>query len=221
MEKNLIRLGNVFLIGHKPDQMRNVIHLQADAPENINRSANIILKLLVVYEHPEPSRMFLWVHDDYVFLRPIRDEVIHNYHIGGISETIGPREPQNVWYYTLLKSEYILDAKRIRSPQLRRVYCPVKLHKDLFPLIFKKWEKYWASDIGVGFKTVFVCNLLKIEHRLMPEDWHIALERSENDFYKSQPWKSKRFLSFNDHAISSCFHHSLIRIFSYKCGYEK
>jgi hypothetical protein len=30
MEKNLIGLGKVFLIGHKPDWVRNVIHIPAD-----------------------------------------------------------------------------------------------------------------------------------------------------------------------------------------------
>jgi hypothetical protein len=94
MEKNLIRLGKVFLIGHNPDRARNVIHIKADAPEKINRPANIIRNVLVVCEHPEPSRMFLWVHDDYVFLRPIRDEVIHNYHIGESRRPSAPGNPK-------------------------------------------------------------------------------------------------------------------------------
>ena len=220
MEKNLIGLGKVFLIGHKPDWVRNVIHIPADDPEKINRSANIIRKVLKVCEHPELSRVFLWVHDDYVFLRPIRAEDIHHYHIGRISETIGPREPKNGWHYTMLKTEYILEQHGLEAYNYDGAHCPVKLHKELFPLIFKKWEKYWASDIGVGFKTMFVCNLPLIEHRLMPRDWHVAFESAENDIYEDQPWKSKRFLSYNDHGISSCFQQFLIKFFPYKGGYE-
>jgi hypothetical protein len=69
LEKNLINLGNVFLVGHKPDWIKGVIHIECQDSNKQNKDANIIRKVTKACQHYRLRENFIRLSDDQVLLK--------------------------------------------------------------------------------------------------------------------------------------------------------
>lgn len=69
MVKHLDKIGNIFIIGHRPSFLnRNIIHIPADDRHKHNYARNIYEKILTACNDERVSDNFLYVSDDH-FLR--------------------------------------------------------------------------------------------------------------------------------------------------------
>lgn len=71
IERYLSGLRNVYVVGHKPDWLRNVVHIPAPDPYRQNKDANMIHKLLIACQQEELSPAFVAISDDQLLLAPI------------------------------------------------------------------------------------------------------------------------------------------------------
>ena len=78
LEKNLLNLGNVFLVGHKPNWVKGVTHIECGDPNQRNKDANIIRKVAKACEHKKLREDFLFVSDDQVVVNPIEEPMLMN-----------------------------------------------------------------------------------------------------------------------------------------------
>lgn len=184
IEKHLKGVGNVFLVGEKPDWVQNVIHIPAkDNPNNWNRARNIYDKILFgirydysdFYEHISLSDNFLFMNDDHYLLNDYEAGEFPYYHRGSIrGMDYGNNRPQ------VMQMDNT-DRLFVRSIKDFDIHCPIIYNKEKFPKSsFNKWPEH-----GYGIKSMY-CAVnqiegeemadLKFKEPLMKESIYRALE---------------------------------------------
>ncbi len=108
--KNVPGLRNVYLVGHCPTWVKNVIHLPHGDPHTSNKDANLIDKVRFACERPELSEYFIRLSDDQYFLKQflLEDQLVpvasNNYLTDPINQG---------------SSKYLKRAKRTRDYLIR------------------------------------------------------------------------------------------------------
>jgi len=155
VEKHLKNYRNVYIIGHKPDFITNVIHIPHE-DKNIVPDMNILRKLLTACDHPDISDQFLFFNDDHFLLQDFD-------------------APTFPYYYCSTLKMYL--KRRVNDSYGRRTYntmtyltknqLPTK-HFDIhFPIVYDKqkfkecFHKLPESHQGYVLKSLYG-NILKI-----------------------------------------------------------
>lgn len=193
IEKHLKGVGNVFLVGEKPDWIQNVIHILAkDNPNNWNRARNIYDKIMAGinfselwdnchisgisdYEKKELSDNFLFMNDDHFLLQDYEAWEFPYYHRGTIrGMDYGNNGPQ-------IKQMDNTERLFLQSINDFDIHCPIIYNKAKFKKSFpEKWPEH-----GYGIKSLYCAvndiegeeiDDLKFKEPLMKESIYQALE---------------------------------------------
>jgi hypothetical protein len=134
VEKHLKGYNNVYLVGDKPDWVRNVTHIPKQDIQC--KECSIKEKILAAcYDH-RISDDFLFLNDDHIFLKNICISEIYPYFYGTLSEWISRRSP---------KERYFKCLSNAKS-ELERFGLPTK-HFDIHvPVIYNKTKFIQAMD---------------------------------------------------------------------------
>lgn len=62
-------LGNIWIVGHKPDWVRNVVHIHSADPFSNNKDANLINKIILISQQNGITDHFLNFSDDQLLLK--------------------------------------------------------------------------------------------------------------------------------------------------------
>jgi hypothetical protein len=200
IEKHLKGVGNIFLVGEKPDWIKNVIHIPArDNPNNWNRARNIYDKIMagcstesVWYLTEEGqdniqiqhglSDNFLFVNDDHFLLTDYEASEFPYYHRGefNLQELHdGGNMPQ--YKQTLNTFKYGFDDGYDFD-----VHCPILFNRNFFKTAFSQLPEKWPEH-GILIKSHYTnycfdtskwvpCEDLKFSQPLMKESIYQALE---------------------------------------------
>jgi len=119
---------SVFIIWHKPEWVKNIVHIPASDPYEI-KSLNALHKIQIACNDERISSDFVFMNDDFYLLKPIKK--IDYFNRGSIKEHIEYRESlnQKKWaYYTNLKKTHDLfpDWKDFS------LHCPIIYNKTKF-----------------------------------------------------------------------------------------
>lgn len=162
VEKHLKNVGNIFIVGEKPEWLTNVVHIPArDNPNNWERAHNIYKKIMaginyeVVHsvsfgEFRDPDEMlsenFLFMNDDHSLLTDFDAGEFPYYHRGEIKlNNFSDNIPQ--------RNQYMNTVKELFTTLDFGVHCPILYNKRAFKAAFapiNHWPEY-----GYEIKSIY------------------------------------------------------------------
>lgn len=154
IETYLKGIGNIFIIGHCPEFIQNIIHIPLDEdPRNRFRDRNIMNKMLAACKDRRVSKDFLMVHDDHFVLADYEASEFPYYHCG-------PMVPGQGQYGSTKQNTIFLLGECNNYD----THCPILFNKEKFmrSVALADWSKWY----GYCMKTLY-CVLNGIEGEFM------------------------------------------------------
>lgn len=150
IEKHLSNVGNVFIVGYRPDFVTNITHIPAeDDPRNRFRDRNICNKIIAACNDKRVSDNFLMVHDDHFLLEDYDASAFPYYHCGPLVPAQGQYAHTKENTISVLGSTNNYDT-----------HCPILFNKEKFMRSVALAD--WSVWYGYCLKTLY-CVLNGIE----------------------------------------------------------
>src|SRR5688572_3980881 len=156
IEKHLKGVGNIFIIGHKPEWVTGCIHIPAeDDPRNRFRDRNIMCKMVFACKDRRVSKDFLMVHDDHFLLTDYDASEFPYYHCGPLVPGQGQYAHTKQNTVSLLGETNNYDT-----------HCPILFNKEKFmrSVALADWLKWY----GYCMKTLY-CVLNGVDGEYMDD----------------------------------------------------
>lgn len=156
IEKHLKGVGNVFIIGYKPDWVTGCIHIPLEEdPRNRFRDRNIMSKMAAASKDRRVSKDFLMVHDDHFLLGYYCADMFPYYHCG-------PMVPGQGQYASTKQNTISLLGECNNYD----THCPILFNKEKFmrSVALADWSKWY----GYCMKTLY-CVLNGIDGEFMDD----------------------------------------------------
>jgi hypothetical protein len=173
IEKHLSGVGNVFIVGHMPEWVTNVIYIPFEEdPRNRFRDRNIMLKVSEACKDSRVSDDFLMIHDDHFLLAGYDAGAFPYYHMGPMNEG------QGQYGETKQNTKSLLSFTE--SFNNYDCHCPIVFNKQLFmrSAALADWSKWY----GYCMKTLYcVMNAVQGEPA---EDLKIRMPYDKEMIYK-------------------------------------
>lgn len=156
IEKHLKGYGDIFLIGHKPNWVKNIIHIPAtDGDKIYEKEKNIFNKIMLAVNDERVTDDFLFMNDDHYLMHDYEAKGFPYYYHGTGAEQINKRTDP---YSTTLKNTYP-HALGAFIASYWDIHCPILYNKEGVRLIAEEdWTKKW----GYCIKTLY-CEEMEIE----------------------------------------------------------
>lgn len=217
LEKNFKILGKIYLVGHKPNWVQNIIHIQAGDPYLANKDANLISKIILACNNKELSDEFLFFSDDQIYLKEIYYEdvktpIIDNSYL--INDTT---KRLNRWNLRLKRTIDKLKEQNL-TWDCFEAHIPYLINKELYPKIMLNYN--YGEDIGYCVNTIYfnAINSIRRENH-SNEIIRINAEFNSIEVIESL-CKDKTYLNYADKAINKDFKLYLQQKFPVKSKYE-
>jgi len=144
LEKNLIDLGTVFVIGERPNWLTGVVHHHfPDA--HICKERNIMIKLAYACGHPDLGRKFLHVHDDHFMMAPMWGKDIPYWRGGSLdslADSSRRKAPGNHWVDAVQNTFNVLAARKLTTHNFD-LHLPMTFDKIAYPETMDLYD--WAN----------------------------------------------------------------------------
>lgn len=185
--------GTVYLIGRKPDWVRNVCHIKAsDEPGNIFRERNIMRKILKACDS-DVSEYFVFMNDDHYLTGVI--EALPFYYQCDLSETMAHRRNHDHYYHSLSNTLNTLKERGVGTLNFD-VHVPILYSKRLFPYVMEQYN--WNNPYGYVIKSLY-SNSLEVKGVKMTD---LKINSRMNCFQLEKTVGDRQFFSIGDKAIS-------------------
>lgn len=149
-------LGQVFIIGEKPNWIKNIVHIPLrDGRES---TKNIVNKVLLACNQKELSENFLFMNDDHFLQEPVTKDYPFYYDFQ-ISEKLKGRTVHGHYYFAQVNTIKALQQKGFDTLNYD-VHFPVIYNKILFPTIMEMYD--WKIPHGYTIKSLY-CNSLEVK----------------------------------------------------------
>ena len=148
LEKNAKGLESVFIVGVKPDWIKNVVHLPVD--DVYTRENNVFRKILTACKS-DISENFLFMNDDFFMMKPfIMEEYPYfvNREVVGITNPSRYQEVQN-------KTLNELQSKGIIGVMDYRVHCPIVFNKQKFLMLENYYKESKLGRVGYSCRLLY------------------------------------------------------------------
>lgn len=197
-EKHFSDLGKVFVVGHCPDWLINVIHIPFEDRFVRNKDANLIAKVLCACEHPELTELFIRCSDDQLLLKNVCLEDFRAKYGKNLSEY--DWKSVNRWRMRLKNVFQVLSSER-KTTYHYDYHYPMLFDKKTFKEVMNSYE--WAEDgAGKGFSinSLYFNNVIKLHEKLGNEKATIEYNVGSVDKIRKIVGESK-FLGYNDNGL--------------------
>lgn len=149
VHKYFTGFNKVVIIGHKPSFLTNVLHIKcpdAHPGSTVFKERNICHKILRACAEGQISDRFLFMNDDYFFMRPVDVKSFPVYHKGKLEDSFGDKKRDNPYRHSLRNTYNILKA----------LDCPTLHYDSHVPIIYHKKKFIWAMgnvnwDVEYGY----------------------------------------------------------------------
>lgn len=203
IEKHLSGIGNIYIMGTKPQWAVNVIEVQAtDKPGSENKAENIYNKILLACSNGL-SEEFIHMHDDHFIIKPIAANEFPYHHKGIIN--IENRNCSDSYLMTIRNTMKLLPGAINFN-----VHSPIRYLKKNFPL------PYVYPRYGYLLKTLY-CNTYGIEGTYAP-DCKIKDKKSATQI--KELINNRLYFSIGDGAFSGEIIKVLDELYPEKSKYE-
>ena len=156
LSKNFRCLGNIYLIGHKPNWVKNVIYIEFEDIFKFNKDANLINKTLYICSKRSVSKNVMRISDDQVLLKPLICSDIKPLHKGDLN---GAEFVQLNNWGRRVKNTFELLFHHDLSTFFYETHIPVIYDKSEFIKIMGKQN--WAIEKGGYTINTLYFNQLK------------------------------------------------------------
>lgn len=211
IEKNLEQPGRVWIIGHKPEWVRNVRHIPFPDPYKSNKDANLILKLIRVAVEPDLSDRFIAMSDDHYVLKPTSRSFFDTVYY---QEKLVPGTVfgQSKWSTRLKRTFDLFHKMGQKEVYNCEGHIPYMLHKQR---CLKLLEYDFGHDIGY---TVFTLYFNSFPHTYARIDENVSY--AQVDSLKPFDLSKSRFVYNNDLGLTPAFKQFLSQNFDAPSSFE-
>lgn len=216
---NFQQLGKVYIVGHKPKWVQNVIHIPAVDEYSVNKDANLIVKITLACLDKDITQQFLHFSDDQVLLKSIDIEyferpLINNKYLNDVSV---PGKKLNRWQRRLWRTFEVLKKNKLKF-DCYEAHIPYLVDKTLFPETLLKYD--FGYDLGYTGNTLYF-NTLGIKGKMITQFDLCRLEKQTIHVQdiKNQA-KDKLILNYTEPAINNVLFDYLRELFPNKSQYE-
>lgn len=156
-------LNNIYIVGHKPNWLNNVIHVNLSDPYTHNKDANLINKLIRACLCPDLTQKFINMSDDYFFLKDMTaDDFARPTVNNKVLETMAtPGKKLTKWELRLKRTVDVLGIKGL-PVNCYETHGPQLLDKTLFPQILLDYD--YGEGNGMCGNTLYF-NTLKADYK--------------------------------------------------------
>ena len=215
--KNLFDVGKIFIVGHCPEYLKNIIHIPVIDIFNpaINADGNMTHKLLMVCDDKRLSENFLFMNDDFIINKPNFASAIKWLNKGDMA-----LHPESYWKTQFYRHRLKRTFDELKSRNLPTIqydyHAPMLMNKNQFREIMANFN--YADDIGFTFRSIYGNCLL------LPAIPVTGQKITVFKFLKLREIKSKsagiNFIGYNDQGLNDSLKLWLIEQFPNKCKYE-
>ena len=153
LESNLKGIRKVWIVGEKPDFVKNVTHIQhPDELGGNNADGNIIRKVLRVCQEPTLTENFLFINDDHLIMKPVVAAEIPPYRKMDMAPLQDEYFQDNSWRGRLWRTKNILLKKGYPAFHFD-CHVPIVFNKKLFPEVMSKFD--YEKDTGYTIKSLY------------------------------------------------------------------
>ncbi len=213
LEKNFKDIGQVFVMGHKPEWLHGAIHVNIeDDPRPEKKGANIIGKIFTASHYPFLSDDFLFCSDDVLVLHPMsKDDIKHyyTYDLKGRDLTEGNK----FWMECLRNTRDTLLIDGLPCYNFE-THTPRIYNRALF---IETMNKYDWRDTLYPSHSLYYNNTIKTPEQ-MPSDYRVFFNEEGADLSLIE---GKSFLSYNDLGLSAKLMLKIGELFPEPSRFEK
>jgi len=152
VEQNFKDLGKIYIVGHKPNWVQNVIHIHAKDPYRTNKDGNLINKMIMASVHPDITPQFINISDDQYMINEVSAEdmkypLIDNSHIQFV-----PGAKLNRWQQRLKRTVEVLK-KNDFNHDCYESHAPYLLDSSNYMKTLMQYD--YGVDIGYCGNTLY------------------------------------------------------------------
>lgn len=216
---NFKDLGKVYIVGHKPRWIQNVIHIPASDPYEVNKDKNLQDKIILACLDKDITQQFLHFSDDQLLLQPIdvtffERPLINNKYLRDVSV---PGKKLNRWQRRLWRTFEVLKKNNLKF-DCYEAHIPYLVDKDLYPRTLLKYDT--GYDLGYTGNTLYF-NTIGAKGKVIEAFDMLRLEKQEESVQAIQTLaKDKLILNYTDSAINNILFDYLKQLFPEKSQYE-
>lgn len=216
VDKNLRGIRKVWIVGEKPEFVKNVTHIPYPDELVNNADGNIIRKILRVCQENTLTENFLFINDDHLIFAPVAAAEIPPYHKGNMETFKKEYFEANFWRGRLWRTKNILKQKGYPTLHFD-CHMPIVFNKHRFPDVVRRFN--FEANIGFTMKSLYG----NVVHPDAPE-----LNGQKVVIFKPyifsdivEKVRKRTFIAFNDDGLRPAFKTWLFRTFPEESKYEK
>lgn len=147
VEKHLTGYGDVFIVGEKPDWLRNVIHIPCPdyGDKTYHKERNIFTKILAACADERVTDDFLFMNDDHFLLQDFEAGKFPYYYNGSLGDFMTVTD-----YKHTVKNTVEITG---RGALYYDVHSPINYDKYLFHSLLLNFD--WSVKFGYCIKTLY------------------------------------------------------------------
>lgn len=158
-DKFLSNVDQIYIIGHKPDWITNVVHVPfKDRPGLVNKESNIYRKIKCACEHPDIKDDFLFCNDDQYLLKPFNAETFPYHFHGTLYQTLHTRWMRDPYLYSVIYTQKLLIGNHKDTKDFDG-HSPLIYNKHKFINLLSQLN--WDHPYSFIIKSLY-CNLVEI-----------------------------------------------------------
>lgn len=213
VEKHLFGVGNIFIIGDKPDWLQEAIHIPfKDGNMMAGKERNIYQKVLTAAMDPRVNNYFLYMNDDHFLLRDFEASQFPPYWHNTLS---GSLETNKSPYRQTL--ENTIAALPMGGMECNfDGHCPMVFNRERFVRTFERVD--WSIPYGYCMKTMY-CVLNGIVGEHMPD---LKVSGAPPKGWMQEILMDKgNYFSISDKSLNKVMRDALEELYPLTSKYEK
>jgi hypothetical protein len=215
LEKNLMEFRKIWVVGEKPEFLKNV-HFVPHPDELLNNAdGNIIKKVLRICQEKSLTNNFLFINDDHLVLKPIIAVEIKPYHKGDLQSFTKEFFELNFWRGRLFRTKNILLQKGFSTFHFD-CHIPMVINKHKFPQVISQFD--FERNIGYTMKSLYG-NVMYPDAPLMNGE-KVTLFRPYTIKDLKIRTSNALFASFNDDGLTPMLKEWLLETFADPSKFE-
>lgn len=211
IEKHLTGYGDIFIIGEKPDWLRNVVHVPfADqGDKTYDKELNIYSKIMAAIADDRVTDDFLFMNDDHFLLQGYEAGKFPYYCHGWLNDFMITSDYKHTVTNTANLFSLIPDILYFD------VHAPVLYNKAIFAATFAGLD--WSKWFGYCIKTVYANNVIGLTAIEYP-DLKISEAYPASKIHKLL--SGRAWFSIHDRAFNGGVRQVLQELYPKKSKYE-
>ena len=212
VEKHLTGYGDVFIVGEKPDWLRNITHIPCPdyGDKTYDKERNIYTKIMAACTDDRVTEDFLFMNDDHYLLQDYEAGQFPYYCHGWVSE-----------FKTVTDYKHTIKNTITRLQPLGHdipyfdIHCPIIYSKDKFTWVIPGIG--WGKPFGYCIKTVYGNCIEGLKATEYPD---LKINESYPASKIRQLLTGRPWFSIGDKAFNGGIRHVLQDLYPHKSKYE-